>query len=154
MQTFLPYIGEYDNAMAIYEESADLLSPKHVGEQRVINLIFMINLVDLRSWEHTPEIEMWRGYEWSLLQYQEVICNQWVNSLGGPRDIGGEDSYYNMTHDLYFSNPSIGEQYDEPPWLEREDIRLAYQSNLIRIDPAYYKKRFPGVPDNLPYIHP
>ena len=148
MQTFLPYIGEYDNATAVYEESAYLLSPKHVGEQRVINLIFMINLVDLRGWEHQPEIEMWRGYEWCLLQYQAAICEEWVNQLGH------EDPYYDMTHDLYFSNPSIGEQYDEPPWLEREDIRLAHQSNLIRIDPAYYRNKFPGVPDNLPYIHP
>jgi Pyrimidine dimer DNA glycosylase len=148
MQTFLPYIGEYDNATAIYEESAFLLSPKHVGEQRVINLIFMINLVDLRGWEHGPEIEMWRGYEWSLLQYQEAICEEWVHQLGH------EDPYYDITHDLYFSNPSIGEQYEEPPWLEREGIRLAYQSNLIRIDPAYYRKKFPGVPDSLPYIYP
>lgn len=154
MLTFLPYIGDYENAMSMYEESAAMLSPRHVGEQRVRNLVILTQLVKFPGQATSPGIEMWKGFEWSLLQYHEAICNHWVESLAGPRDIGGEDSYYDIAHRLYFSSPMMGEQYQDPSWLEREDIRLSHQSNLVRIDPTYYTDKFPDATNDLPYIWP
>lgn len=40
-----------------------------------------------------------------------------------------------------------------PNWLT-EDFCRAHQSNLLRKDEQHYRKYFPNVPDNLPYIWP
>lgn len=154
MQTFLPYIGEFETTRDLYDECAGLLSPRHVGEQRVMNLVIMTELVKFPGEPISPGVAMWRGYEWSLLQYQEAICDHWIENLGGSRDPGGEDSYYDITHRLYFENLPIGEQFQDPPWLGDEALALSHQSNLIRKDPKYYQKCFPGVPNDLPYIWP
>ena len=41
-----------------------------------------------------------------------------------------------------------------PPWIGWDTFHLSHQSNLVRKDPKHYRKFFPTVPDNLPYIWP
>ena len=41
-----------------------------------------------------------------------------------------------------------------PPWLGDPALHRSHQSNLVRKDPAFYKERFPDVPDDLPYVWP
>lgn len=150
MQTFLPYIGEYENAMAIYEESAALLDQKRLGKQRVETLQIMKALITGKGWIHHPVTKMWAGYEWSLLMYQWAICEEWVHNFGF------KDTCFVKTAALYFDNVKLTPETDhsDPPWLGNKAFHLAHQSNLVRKDPEYYGKKFPNVPDDLPYIYP
>ncbi|MGW2441596.1 hypothetical protein ACWCY1_33455, partial [Streptomyces goshikiensis] len=43
---------------------------------------------------------------------------------------------------------------DLPQWLGAPDIHRSHQSALVRKDPAFYRERFPDVPDDLPYVWP
>ncbi|WP_328777355.1 cytoplasmic protein [Streptomyces goshikiensis] len=43
---------------------------------------------------------------------------------------------------------------DRPPWLGAPDLHRSHQSALVRKAPAFYRERFPGVPDDLPYVWP
>jgi len=41
-----------------------------------------------------------------------------------------------------------------PPWLGDAALHRSHQSALLRKDPEFYGPRFPGVPDDLPYVWP
>jgi hypothetical protein len=41
-----------------------------------------------------------------------------------------------------------------PRWLGDEDFHLAHRSALVRKDPEHYRRLFPDVPDDLPYVWP
>lgn len=140
MQTFLPYQD--------YEESAYSLDRMRLGKQRVENLQIMTSLLERRGWVNHPATKMWRGYEWSLLLYQEAICNEWVHNFGF------KDSCLETTIRLYFKHRLEGEQYHEPWWLGEEQLHISHQSNLIRKDPGYYERQFPDVPNDIPYYWP
>lgn len=150
MQTFLPYIGEAENSHAYYEECAGLLDQKRLGKQRVENLQIMTALFTGKGWVNHPAVKMWRGHEWSLLLYQDAICKEWIHQCGF------KDTCLVKTIRVYFDNADLSPTADhsDPPWLGNEALSRSHQSNLIRKDPEYYGKRFPGVPDNLPYIWP
>lgn len=140
MQTFLPY--------ADFEESAYALDQKRLGKQRVETLQIMTALLTGRGWVNHPATRMWRGHAWSLLQYQKAVCDEWTVNFGF------KDTCLVKTMRVYFEHTNGQDNYDPPPWLGREDLHLSHQSNLIRKDPGYYRKYFPGVPDNLPYVWP
>lgn len=176
MQTFLPYVGEAEDSYAYFEECAGLLDPKRLGKQRVENLQIMQALLGKRlvtsetlrpgkriyltkdqwrieplnnsGWTNHPAVRMWRGYEFSLLSYQRAICEEWIH------DLGFKDTCFEKTAYLYFKSVKHLDDGAAPPWLGDEAFHISHQSNLIRKDPKYYGIRFPGVPDDLPYIWP
>ena len=41
-----------------------------------------------------------------------------------------------------------------PPWLGDPALHRSHQSSLVRKDPAHYRRFFPDVPDDLPYVWP
>jgi hypothetical protein len=41
-----------------------------------------------------------------------------------------------------------------PPWLGDEAFHLSHRAALVRKDPEFYGRRFPDVPDDLPYVWP
>lgn len=41
-----------------------------------------------------------------------------------------------------------------PHWLGDAEFHRCHQSALVRKDPDFYGPRFPGVPDDLPYVWP
>ena len=41
-----------------------------------------------------------------------------------------------------------------PPWLGDHALHRSHQSSLVRKDPAHYRRFFPDVPDDLPYVWP
>lgn len=141
MQTFLPY--------ADFEESAYALDPLRLGKQRVENLqIMKALLVEGYGWKNHPATKMWRGYEFCLLTYQKAITDEWVHNLGRV------DTCFVKTARVYFEHFKTTDDGPKPPWLGDEKFHISHQSNLIRKDPEYYGKQFPGVPDNLPYVWP
>lgn len=152
MQTFLPYLGKTESARAYYEECAGLLDQKVLSKQRVDNLVIMKTLFAPHHtrWSSNSVVQMWKGYEWSLLLYQDAICKELIHNFGV------SDTYLKRTIILYFENADLESTSDhkEPPWLYQKERALSQQSELIRKDPGYYMDRFPGVPDNLPHVRP
>lgn len=151
MQTFLPYLGKAESAYAYYEECAGLLDQKRLGKQRVENLqIMKALLLGGTGWVNHPAVKMWKGYEWSLLMYQSAICKEWIHQFSF------KDTCLDKTILLYFKNTDLSSTADhsDPPWLYNRAMILSHQSNLIRKDPEYYRKKFKGVPNDLPYIWP
>lgn len=151
MQTFLPYLGAAESAYAHYEECAGLLSMKDLKMQRVHTYHLMrALLVGGTEWDFHPAAMMWEGHEWSLLTYQNAICKEWIHQCGQ------EDTYLIKTIELYFNNADLSylSDHQPPAWLYDRQVIISHQSNLIRKDPAYYRKKFPGVPSDLPYIWP
>ena len=140
MQTFLPYPD--------YEESAFSLDSKRLGKQRVETLQIMSALLTGRGWINHPATKMWRGHEWSLLQYQDAICDEWT------RQGGYKDTCLEKTRALYFNYRGDSDRGPDPWWVGVKSLHLSHQSNLIRKDAKYYAPQFPGVPADLPYYWP
>lgn len=139
MQTFLPYPS--------FEGSASVLHMKHLGKQRVENLQIMRALLLDRGWIHHPATNMWRGYESSLLAYQEAIVQEWVAR-------GYKDTCLDKTVDLYFRHSGRRGHMATPHWLGDRQFHISHQSNLLRKKPEWYGNYFPNVPDDLPYVWP
>lgn len=140
MQTFLPYPD--------YQHSAEVLKPQHLGWQRLEVVWILDVLHELRDKDRNhPVMKMWRGYEPQLCEYGITICEEWKKR-------GYQDTIL----------PKIEQHLDwatsgqytllKPPWFGDTEFHLAHQSNLVRKDRRWYRKFFPDVPDDLPYIWP
>lgn len=101
-----------------------------------------------RSWKHHPAVKMWKGHEFVLLQYQKAICDEWVHQCGF------QDSCWEKTLRLYFQFYDGATDDELPWWIGDVAFHDSHQSNLIRKNPEYYKKQFPDIPDDLPYVWP
>ena len=148
MQTFLPY--------ADFERSARALDAKRLGKQRVECLQVLRGLtIPTYGWRHHPAVRMWRGFEEALGRYSFTCCEVWVE--GGFGDtcaatIRAELAQHGVPQ--VRTQPELAAAGALPPWLGDEDFHLSHRSSLVRKDPDFYGPRFPGVPDDLPYVWP
>lgn len=140
MQTFLPY--------ADFEDSAHALDEKRLGKQRVETLQIMKALTLGVGWIHHPATKMWRGYEWSLLQYQKAVCEEWTINCGF------KDTCLDKTMGLYFQWSNGHDNHSAPPWLGDEAFHYAHRANLWAKAPDYYSLEFKDVTGWVPYIWP
>lgn len=144
MQTFMPFES--------YSLSAAVLDDKRLGKQRVETLQIMSTLCrnNSKGWNNHPAVNMWRGYEYSLLYYQEAICREWH------LDRGFEDTCLRKTGEIFWDTHTIDEEdvAIKPWWIGESSVHLSHQSNLVRKDRHYYSKIFPDAPDNLDYVWP
>lgn len=135
MQTFLPYSS--------FEKSAKVLDMRRLGKQRVETLQILGALLDpTKGWKNHPATKMWTGHEAGLSAYGVRICEEWL-------DRGYKDTCLGKISALIAPDFT-----DIPPWIGNRDFHRAHQSNLLRKDLDYYRKYFPGVPDDLEYIWP
>lgn len=149
MQTFLPYPD--------FQESALVLDRRRLGKQRVEAIQVLRGLiVPGYGWRRHPAVRMWTGYEEALVRYGLDICRVW-------RDLGHQDSCAaTLVADLARVRPGapVREQRELagagelPPWLGDEAVHRSHRSALLRKDPDMYAERFPGEPDDLPYVWP
>lgn len=139
MQTFLPY--------ADFEMSAFVLDRQRLGNQRKETWQIMRALFTGQGWSNHPATLMWRRYEWSLLQYQEAICKEWVKR-------GYTDNMLLRTQQLYYEKCEWTESYLKPNWLGDLRFHASHQSLLKRKDPDYYTPYFPYVSNSLEVIYP
>lgn len=142
MQTFLPE--------PIFAKSAAVLDRPRLGKQRVETMQIMTALLSglgESGWQHHPAVKMWRGYEWTLLQYQQIICAEWKRR-------GYIDTCWYKTRDFFVERTNRRLPDKTPPWLGDKDFHISHQSNLVRKDPEHYRQYYPDVPDDLPYIWP
>ncbi|MFF2193024.1 MSMEG_6728 family protein [Streptomyces sp. NPDC058157] len=150
MQTFLPF--------ASFDASAAVLDVRRLGKQRVEAVQVLRGLVvPGYGWRRHPAVRMWAGYEEALVRYGLEICRVWtaegradtcavtlVQDFGAWRRPGGVPR----------TQEQLAADGDLPPWLGAEDFHRSHQSALVRKDPAFYRERFPAVPDDLPYVWP
>ena len=144
MQTFLPYPD--------FAASAAVLDPRRLGKQRVEALQVLRALVRTTyGWKRHPAVRMWAGYEEALVSYGLTVCRAWT-AAGRPDTCAAS-----MIHEyagLVRDQATLAATGDLPPWLGREDVHRSHRSALVRKDPDRYGPRFPGVPDDLPYVWP
>jgi len=137
MQTFLPYKD--------FVKSASVLDRQRLGKQRVENLQVIKALITPGyGWQNHPAVKMWRGHEYTLLKYQEAICNEWTSR-------GYKDTCLEKSIDLLAGYP-IG--ITKPEWLGDVEFHKSHQSNLLRKFPEHYSQYFTDVPDDLEYVWP
>jgi hypothetical protein len=149
MQTFLPHPD--------FAASARVLDPRRLGKQRVEALqVFRALTRPGYGWRHHPVVAMWAGYEEALVRYGLEICQVW-------EDAGRQDTCATSLRTDYAASTGFDVVRDQeelaradelPPWLGDWAFHRSHQSALVRKDPAYYRERFPDVPDDLPYVWP
>lgn len=134
MQTFLPYPS--------FQESARCLDYRRLGKQRVeARQIISICEGNAKSnaWSKHPAVLMWHGHLDALRSYFNAISQEWVKR--------------GYQHNMGFY-PSLPFFIEYPPWVGNEVFHLSHQSNLVRKLPEHYRKYFPTVPNDLPYVWP
>ncbi len=117
MQTFLPYSD--------FRKSAKVLDYRRLGKQRVeaLQIYKALTLPDY-GWDNHPIVKMWRGYEDALLEYKNVMIQEWI-------DRGFNN---NMNIDKKTETPIY------PPWLGNEELHASHRSNLLKKDFEYYSR--------------
>lgn len=166
MQTFLPYSS--------FSESVKCLDWQRLGKQRAEAKQMLLAILQgpkvLRNpatkqvlWgvalDQAPEgfvvvntpwynhscTRMWDGYPASLARYGWFACEEW-------KQRGYEDN----TQPFFIERGACSEQANlkQPPWLGDVALHTSHQSNLVRKKPEHYRKFFPDVPDDIPYVWP
>jgi hypothetical protein len=149
MQTFLPYPD--------FVATAAILDRSRLGKQRVETLqVQRALVVPGHGWRHHPAVRMWAGCEEALVSYGLEVCAVW-------RAQGFLDTCEaTMRSDLARAKGiTVVRTQDElaaagalPGWLGDDAVHRSHQSALVRKDPVYYRRFFPEVPDDLPYVWP
>jgi Pyrimidine dimer DNA glycosylase len=144
VQTFLPYPD--------FARSAAVLDTRRLGKQRVEALQILRGLRNPRyGWRHHPAVRMWRGYDDALLAYAIAVTTRW-------RSLGCADT---VLATLLAEAPrrpltqtELARRGRLPWWLGMRRFHRSHRSALVRKDPAHYRRFFPRVPDDLPYVWP
>jgi hypothetical protein len=148
MQTFTPYSD--------FTATARALDTKRLGKQRVeVIQIVRALTVPGYAWASHPAVLMWQGYEEALGRYGLTMCTVWTER--GFADTCAET----IMADLRSIGIESIRGYDElagdgalPDWLFDPELQRSHQSALIRKEPEHYRRLFPGVGDDLPYVWP
>jgi hypothetical protein len=149
MQTFLPYRG--------FTESALVLDVRRLGKQRVetIQVLRALSVAGY-GWRHHPAATMWAGYEEALVRYGLAVCDAWCAS--GKADTCAATLVEDLTTAVGLQSVRTEDELaaarEMPPWLGDEAFHRSHQSALVRKDPEHYRRFFPDVPVDLPYVWP
>lgn len=144
MQTFIPYTN--------IKKSAKVLDNKRLGKQRVEAIqIARCLLGYTEGWCHHTVTKMWKYHESFLINiYLKTIMSEWENR--------GMKNDKCKIHYEYLSKVLQSYKPIKPWWMNDRRYFLRFcrrhKSNLIRKYPEYYRDKFPGIPDNLPYLWP
>jgi hypothetical protein len=149
MQTFLPFPA--------FTDSARVLDARRLGKQRVETIQVLRALtVPGYGWRHHPAAAMWAGYEEALVRYGLEVCTVWCEM--GRADTCATTMIEDLTRAVGLpsvrSQVDLAEAGDLPPWLGEEAFHLSHRAALVRKDPEHYRRFFPDVPDDLPYVWP
>ena len=141
MQTFLPY--------ARFALSARVLDRQRLGKQRVECLQILRTLCgESDGWRNHPAVRMWAGYEAWLGHYAFRIICEWT-------DRGYRDTCWAKILDLMPTGvlPLLSSA-PRPPWLGNRRFHESHRSNLLRKFPEHYRRFWPRLRDDLPYVWP
>ncbi|MDX8051045.1 MSMEG_6728 family protein [Lentzea sp. BCCO 10_0798] len=149
MQTFLPFPD--------FAATARVLDHRRLGKQRVETLqIQRALVVPGHGWRHHPAVRMWAGHEEALVRYGVEICAEWRSQ--GFRDTCEATMRSDLAQArgivVVRTQDELAAADELPVWLGDPEVHLSHRSALVRKDPAHYRRFFPGVPDDLPYVWP
>jgi hypothetical protein len=115
---------------------------RRLGKQRVEVLQILQCLAGIKTgWKNHPAIKMWEGHTGALICYGRAMCHEWTSR-------GYKDTCLEKIDNLGLP---FG---DMPKWNGNKEFHDSHKSNLIRKFPEHYKKFWPDIPDNLPYVWP
>jgi len=140
MQTFI-----VDRDM---RRSASYLDNKRLGKQRVEAIQIarlLLGISEGNGWENHPAAKMWKGHETFLIRkYLRAVLDEWADR-----------GFRNDKCEAHYDELSLrvkGKATIRPPWIEK--VIESHRSNLIRKSPGHYRKFWPSVSHNLPYVWP
>jgi len=130
MQTFLPYKD--------YERVAEVLDSKRLNKQ-ILECYQVLNVLSNPSptagWRNHPAVKMWRGHEFGLYNYVQVMIIE-ADQRGIKTDKNSEN-IYNLRH-KYGSLWGMG----NPSWMSNKKIMkrvtTTHKANLFKKEPESY----------------
>lgn len=143
MQTFLPY--------ASFRRTARVLDSRRLGKQRVeaLQILRALEIEDY-GWKSHPVVRMWRGYTEALVTYGATMVAEWSARGFGDTCLCQMVEFAPRAR----SQRALAEAGALPSWLGDRALHRSHRSVLVQKDPGYYRPRFPGVPEDLPYVWP
>jgi hypothetical protein len=134
----------------------EFLDVKRLGKQRIeaaqiLEILLkqpilpskLLSLVPLDTaniaWKNHPAVLMWKGHEEWLKLYLACSIGEWLSR-----------GYQNTIVCPEYNTDSQG----APLWLGHEPFHKSHRSNLIRKDPAHYRKFWPDEETDLSYFWP
>jgi hypothetical protein len=144
VQTFLPYED--------FVATAAVLDDRRLGKQRVETYQILRALTwTSYGWKNHPAVKMWRGFVPALVRYGLDVCDAW--EARGRAD-ATRTALLEFTAGRVPDTGRLRRTGQLPPWLGEEAVHVSHRSALLRKDPAHYRRFFPTVPDDLPYVWP
>lgn len=141
MQTFLPY--------ADFVASAAVLDDRRLGKQRVETFQILRALTfPAYAWKNHSAVRMWRGFVPALVAYGLAACAAWTGR--GFADTVA-DSLIEFNGGV---RPDVTRLRVRGPGLGLAALHVSHRSALVRKEPEHYRRFFPDVPDDLPYLWP
>ena len=130
-----------------------MLDDRRLGKQRVETLQILRALVfpSYKGWKNHPATRMWRGFTAALVAYGIAVCDEWTRR--GRADAVG-DTLLQFSGGVRPDVQTLARAGALPPWLGLEELHVSHRSSLVRKLPAHYRRYFPEVPDDLPYVWP
>ena len=118
-------------------------SVKSSDNKRLGNQIYREALTLIRGgWPNHPASRIWKNHKRALAIYS-------LAGLDELRERGRDYPHHRLTFERYAeTEPDTG----LPDLIGYEPFHLSHKSNLLRKDASWYGSRFPGVPNDLPYI--
>jgi hypothetical protein len=145
VQTFLPYRD--------FRRTARVLDDLRLGKQRVETLQILRALTwETYGWKHHPAVLMWGGHLPALVAYGVAITEEWLRR--GRADTVLPQLLEFLDGAEVVAQHDLAEAGALPPWLGKRAFHRSHQSSLVRKDPEHYRRFFPNVPDDLPYVWP
>ena len=126
-------------------ECGRVLDDKRLGKQRVETMQLVYALLYGSRWASHPAAKMWKGHERQLCRYGIAICDEWIAR-------GFKDTCRDKIAKLY--DLTSEDSIIHPSWIGNLRFHISHRSNLIRKLPSHYRKFWPEVPSDLPYIWP
>ena len=104
-----------------------------------------------KGWKNHPATKMWRGFVPALVAYGLAVCDEWTHR--GRADAVG-DTLLEFAGGRRPDIDALRRTGALPPWLGLEELHVSHRSSLVRKLPEHYRRYFPDVPDDLPYVWP
>ncbi len=140
MQTFVPE--------DTFEDSVRVLDRQRLGKQRVETLQIMRALAGLsKGWTNHPATRMWRGYEFSLLAYQDATVREWKRR-------GYNDTCWGKTLEVYSEHFGDRDDVSLPHWWGDNRVHESHKKALVFKDPVWYNTIYPNVVGVYDYYWP
>lgn len=144
MQTFMPFQSFY--------ESFNCLDDKRLSNQRNETLVILKALqtgpiqtyipkgqlepsTRKTPWYNHPIIQMWKGYEWFLIQYGKLNCQYCIER-------GIRDTLMDVFREFEDTFPFIVDKEVNPEWWGNPLIHNSHKVNLLKKDYGYYHMHF------------